>query len=185
MTRSLTLLQDPLEAHRRRGAPFTFNLHSYLSFLSLLSSSPLSVPIPYPTFSHTIGDPVSGTVVTSEHRIVLLEGLYNLLDDPGWKTVRKSCTATVWVQVEWQVARERLIERHVLTGVCSTLDEAKERGASRLRVDLTHVREQWTARTGSTQSTSSHILRQRILSSTACRIPDSLQRRRFGEGRGS
>ncbi|KAI9145557.1 P-loop containing nucleoside triphosphate hydrolase protein [Paraphysoderma sedebokerense] len=87
----LDQMENPQYLHARRGIPATFNLPSFLSFLTHLSSSPCQYPttspspsnpppILYaPSFSHSKGDPIpSGIAMEPRHCIVIVEGNYVL-----------------------------------------------------------------------------------------------------------
>ena len=56
--------------------------------------------------------------------IVLLEGNYLLLDEDGWRDLRKYADYTVSVRAEESILRSRLISRRIKTGVD---DEASAR----------------------------------------------------------
>ncbi|RSH87450.1 hypothetical protein EHS25_003360 [Saitozyma podzolica] len=122
---------DPVEAHWRRGAAFTFNLPSYLTFLTSLRL-PLSPNppkgIPFPTFDHARKDPApSPNPILPRHRIVLVEGLYTLLDRPGWRDTAEMYDIRVFVDCTRAVCRERVIRRNFAAGIVESLDKCAER----------------------------------------------------------
>jgi hypothetical protein len=128
--------QDPAEARRRRGAAFTFDSVAYTSFVLSLRKIPLLPSIPFPTFSHSLKDPtLSPFTIKPHHRIVVIEGLYCLLDVEPWKSSVDVLDERVWVECERAVARERLVRRHLKEGVEDQLDKAEGRGGVSLRTN--------------------------------------------------
>ncbi|KAL4254946.1 P-loop containing nucleoside triphosphate hydrolase [Abortiporus biennis] len=118
---------DPKLAHDRRGAHWTFDGLSYLSFVRSLRqpTSPDSEAITAPTFSHSIKDPTPHAIsIFPTHRIVVIEGLYTFLSIEPWKEAVKrhveSGVAKDWDEAVWR-AREndrpngRFIKENMLT----------------------------------------------------------------------
>lgn len=68
--------------------------------------------------------------VLPQHRIVVFEGLYVLVDQGAWKAASERMDVRVLVEVDVQTARKRLAERHVKSGICSSLEEGEKRGPS-------------------------------------------------------
>jgi pantothenate kinase len=62
--------------------------------------------------------------VTSSHRIVLIEGLYVFLDVEPWSVAGHLLDERWFLDVDVEVARERLVQRHVKTGVTDNLEDA-------------------------------------------------------------
>ncbi|KAK4053546.1 hypothetical protein OIV83_001714 [Microbotryomycetes sp. JL201] len=119
---------DPVEARRRRGAAFTFESRAYVSFIKQLKQKPLLDRIKFQTFSHAKKDPEPAKFdILASHRIVIVEGLYCLLDIDDWKEATDLLTERVWVECDRQVARERLIKRHLDSGVETEYDKAVDR----------------------------------------------------------
>jgi hypothetical protein len=120
-----------------QGAAFTFNLPSYLTFLTSLRLPLSPTPpkgIPFPTFDHARKDPApSPNPILPRHRIVLVEGLYTLLDRPGWRDTAEMYDIRVFVDCTRAVCRERVIRRNFAAGIVESLDKCAERGES-LRV---------------------------------------------------
>ncbi|KAF8642853.1 hypothetical protein AX16_009361 [Volvariella volvacea WC 439] len=119
---------DPKLAHDRRGAHWTFNGPSYVSFIQSLSTLAPEEGIPFPTFDHSLKDPSpSPHPILPHHRIIIIEGLYTLLSIDPWIEATKLLDERWLIKVDGHKARDRLIRRHVLTGVTKDLDEAKWR----------------------------------------------------------
>lgn len=105
-----------MEARRRRGAAFTFDSSSYADFVRSLRVSPPLPSIPFPTFSHSTKDPTpSKFSITPLHRVVIIEGLYSLLDISPWKEAAELMDAKVWIECPRDVTRERLVSSALYT----------------------------------------------------------------------
>ena len=122
---ALAAFPDPQEAFARRGAHWTFSATGYVDFVSKLRAPITDLPIHAPSFSHAIKDPVEDDLqVTSSHRIVLIEGLYVFLNVEPWSVAGHLLHERWFLEVDLEVARERLVQRHVKSGVTDNLEEA-------------------------------------------------------------
>ncbi|MCJ1388222.1 hypothetical protein MMC18_001067 [Xylographa bjoerkii] len=126
----LSALPDPATAHARRGAEFTFDGTSFLGLVRLLRS-PLtsSTPTYYgPSFDHAVKDPVVDDIaIPATARIIVFEGNYLSLNKSPWKEAAELMDELWFVDVTEERARERLVERHVRTGVAGSKEEAERR----------------------------------------------------------
>lgn len=120
---TLATFADPDEAARRRGAPFTFDADAFLAVVDRLQHPG---DVYAPLFDHALKDPVeNGVVVPKDTQIVFVEGNYVGLTDEPWCKLRVD---QLWMVVEEAATvRERLIRRHVESGVCGSWEEATER----------------------------------------------------------
>lgn len=110
----LDTFSDPAEAHRRRGAPFTFNSHAFASTLRELKTVPRT-PVSVPTFDHAQKDPVvGGDAVPTEAGAIIVEGNYLCLKDhPDWSNdVESLLDDIVFLDVNIDKAMERVYSRH-------------------------------------------------------------------------
>lgn len=124
---ALSAMPDPDKAHARRGAAFTFDADKFLDLVVDLRNPPKS-PILAPTFDHARKDPVEGDLTILETtRIVLVEGNYLALDEPVWRDARALFDEVWFVEVDLEVARRRLRERHVRAGIAKTIEEGDKR----------------------------------------------------------
>jgi pantothenate kinase len=123
-----TLLQDPDDAHARRGAHDTFDAASFVDFVTSLKSTAV---VRAPTFSHAIKDPVPAALaIQPHHRIVILEGLYVALALEPWRRGGEALDEVWLVEADEDVAKARIVERHVAAGIVDTKEAAV------LRADL-------------------------------------------------
>lgn len=125
----LDVMPDPVEAHRRRGAAFTFDGDGFVYLVRRLKRDVQKGDVvKAPTFDHAVKDPVADEVVIRpEHRFVVVEGNYVALDVEPWKQAASMFDVLVFVEVDEDVARRRLVNRHVQAGIVKNEAEALER----------------------------------------------------------
>lgn len=130
----LSALPDPATAHARRGAEFTFDGASFLNLIKSLRDTPSqpqqAAPIYAPSFDHAIKDPVEHSIPIlplPAHRIVVIEGIYVLLDREPWRTAAGMMDLRVYIRVDFEAARRRLVRRHVAAGIARDEEEADRR----------------------------------------------------------
>lgn len=123
-------MKDPETAVLRRGAPFTFDVDGIVSIAKLLRIS-CSLPqhkrpiISAPTFDHKVKDPVeNGISIDSDVNIIFLEGNYLLLNIHPWNKIKKYADECWFVDINIDIARERIAKRHVEAGIEKTIDDA-------------------------------------------------------------
>lgn len=121
-----------------QGAAFTFDALDWVDFVtSLRQNPPPTGGIAFRTFSHSKKDPETGPfLITGHHQIIVLEGLYVLNTEPPWDKATEQLDERVWVDCPPDVARARLIERHLATGVENTREAAEKRSESVLSYNL-------------------------------------------------
>jgi pantothenate kinase len=113
-----------------QGAAFTFNLQSYKSFLDQITQplTPSSPDIPFPTFLHSVKDPVPSPIpISASHRIILIEGLYTHSSLPGWKECSDMLDMRIWVEVDREMAKERMVVRNYEAGIVNDLEACRKR----------------------------------------------------------
>lgn len=129
----LDAFSDPAEAHKRRGAPWTFDVEAVLDLVGQLHASTLVDPherrdILAPSFDHAIKDPVPDDIsILAEASIVILEGNYLLLDDGSWRDIGPLLDFRILVHVSHEEARLRVAQRHVMSGIEPTVDMGERR----------------------------------------------------------
>ena len=120
----LDAMPDPAEAHRRRGAPFTFNAHRFVGDLIAARHAGHGC---FPSFDHQVGDPVEDDLVLSQHQpLVMVEGNYLLLDDEPWCQLRQQVFDETWfLDVPLEKCCRRVEARHQTVGL--SFSEARQR----------------------------------------------------------
>ncbi|XP_077248809.1 P-loop containing nucleoside triphosphate hydrolases superfamily protein [Tasmannia lanceolata] len=110
----LDAMENPEEAHARRGAPWTFDPVRLLTCLRTLRSQG---SVYMPSFDHGVGDPIEDDIFVSlQHRVVVVEGNYLLLDEGVWKEISSIFDEKWFIEVDIDTAMQRVVERHISTG---------------------------------------------------------------------
>jgi pantothenate kinase len=153
---ALDELPDPKAAHARRGAPWTFDVSRFVAFVHQLrvwaDEMPLALPysdtwaatdvIRAPSFDHQSKDPVeNGLSISPDTSIIIIEGNYLLLDDPGWRELAELVDYRVFVDADPLEARGRLAQRHLRAGIEKTLEDGYRRVDSNDFLNATSIRE--------------------------------------------
>jgi pantothenate kinase len=123
-------MPDPDSAHARRGAAFTFDGDSFLALVKKLRNPicPETSTLYAPSFDHAMKDPVENDIaIAPSVRIVIFEGNYCSLDKSPWKEAAELMDERWFVDVDLDVARKRLIYRHVKAGIAKDEEEAARR----------------------------------------------------------
>ncbi|KZV45273.1 hypothetical protein F511_16856, partial [Dorcoceras hygrometricum] len=110
----LNAMQDPEEAHARRGSPWTFDPERLLICLTKLKNEG---SVYAPSFDHGMGDPVEDNIfVNLQHKVVIVEGNYLLLDEGVWRDISCIFDEKWFIDVDIEKAMERVLNRHISTG---------------------------------------------------------------------
>ena len=96
-----------------KGAPVTFDLERLTESIRDIAGGEIRG---WPVYDRLLHNPVENAV-TVDADIVLLEGNYLLLDEDGWRDLRKYADYTVSIRAEESMLRSRLISRRIKTGV--------------------------------------------------------------------
>ena len=137
----LAAMPDAAHAIARRGAAFTFDPAKFLKLVRALREplSPSSVTLYAPSFDHAIKDPVEDDVpIPATARIIFFEGNYLSLNKEPWNEIAGLMDELWFVEVDFEVARKRLVKRHVEAGIVKDEEEGNRRA---LENDLVNGRE--------------------------------------------
>ena len=100
----------------RKGAIDTFDARGYRSLLNRISAGEDGV-IYAPMFERDLEQPLAGAIpVFPWTRFVVTEGNYLLDEADAWADVRAAMTEVWYVDVDDDLRRERLVERHIRFG---------------------------------------------------------------------
>lgn len=100
----------------RKGAPETFDAYGYAALLARIRSRPDHV-VHAPAFERTLEQPLANALpVLPSASLLVTEGNYLLLDAPGWREAREQLDEVWFVDVDPDLRRRRLVERHILFG---------------------------------------------------------------------
>ncbi|KIW95188.1 uncharacterized protein Z519_03772 [Cladophialophora bantiana CBS 173.52] len=128
--KQLSEMPNAEEAIFRRGAAFTFDPTSYLKLVEQVRKpiSPETLTIYAPSFDHAVKDPVANDIsIPPTARIILFEGLYTALDEPGWRDAHALMDETWFVDVDIPTATERVAKRNFVAGISSSFEESLDR----------------------------------------------------------
>nr|KJB42204.1 hypothetical protein B456_007G142000 [Gossypium raimondii] len=110
----LDAMENPEEAHARRGAPWTFDP---VLLLNCLKSLRKQGSVYAPSFAHGIGDPIEDDIFVSlQHKVVIVEGNYLLSDEGVWREVSSIFDEKWFIDVDLDTAMQRVLKRHISTG---------------------------------------------------------------------
>jgi pantothenate kinase len=101
----------------RKGAEDTFDSAGYVALLNRLRAPHHGETVYAPAFRREIEEPVAGAIpVSSDVPLVVTEGNYLLLERGHWKAVRPLLDEAWYVDVDPELRRQRLIDRHIRFG---------------------------------------------------------------------
>lgn len=101
----------------RKGAEDTFDSAGYVALLGRLRAQRSDEVIYAPTFRREIEEPIAGAIpVMPDTPLVITEGNYLLLDRGHWSGVRPLLDEAWYVDVDPELRRQRLVERHMRFG---------------------------------------------------------------------
>lgn len=126
----LSAMPDPTTAHARRGAAFTFDSTSFLHLVQKLREPlcPETATFYAPSFDHAVKDPVEDDIaIHPTARVILFEGNYLALSHGDWAEAAKLMDELWFVEVDFDIARKRLVARHVKAGIAKDEEEAGKR----------------------------------------------------------
>ncbi|XP_026419222.1 putative uridine kinase C227.14 [Papaver somniferum] len=110
----LDKMENSEEAHARRGAPWTFDPELLLKCLRSLR---IEGSVYAPSFDHGVGDPIEDDIfVTLQHKLVIVEGNYLLLEEGAWKEVSSVFDEKWFIDIDIDTAMQRVLKRHISTG---------------------------------------------------------------------
>lgn len=99
-----------------KGAPHTFEVAAFVSFLHHLKAA--TVPVSGPGYSRKIEDTVDDAfTVAPEVRVLVVEGNYLLLTQGPWSGIKSLLDYAVFVDVPRELVRARLLRRHAEEGL--------------------------------------------------------------------
>ena len=103
---------------RYRGAPFTIDLNRLKDDIVAVRRDRKGK---FPTFAHEKKDPVENAIIVDEStKYIILEGLYIFMEG-----IDRLIDLKVFIDCPEEIVRDRLIHRHVSSGICTSIDEAK------------------------------------------------------------
>lgn len=100
----------------RKGAPDTFDVEGLATLLAAVRDAGRG-DLAAPAYSRELHEPVAGAIaIPAGIPTVIVEGNYLGLSASGWERVRPLVDELWFLDVPWDVARERLIRRRLAAG---------------------------------------------------------------------
>jgi pantothenate kinase len=107
---------DRLGLRSVKGAPQTFDATGFVAALRRVRKEPAATVL-WPDFDRVAEATVPDAIpIGPDARLVITEGNYLLLDQPGWREVRQLLDEVWYIDAPRDVLRRRLIERQVASG---------------------------------------------------------------------
>lgn len=120
----------------RKGAPNTFDAHGYADLLQKIKINHTE-EIYFPIFHREIEESIAAEGVIHPHTsLVLTEGNYLLLSEPGWSRVEPTLTECWFIDVDNDRRMARLVARHIKYGKSAEEAFAWAHGTDQLNADL-------------------------------------------------
>ncbi|MFZ9879757.1 MAG: nucleoside/nucleotide kinase family protein [Candidatus Nanopelagicaceae bacterium] len=120
----------------RKGAPDTFDAAGFTALLKRIRYEN-SADIYYPIFDRAIEESIAAQgVVTTETKVVIVEGNYLLHDIGDWKEVAGLLDEIWFVDVDDEIRLQRLIARHIAYGKTPVQAEAWSRGSDEVNAKI-------------------------------------------------
>ncbi|MCP4903220.1 MAG: hypothetical protein GY906_40175 [bacterium] len=114
------LLQQKISVNGReecmanyKGAPGTFDLELLHRSLEILATGER---VTWPVYDRVLHDPVPDAIHVPLSGVVIVEGLYLLLDQPGWRELCAMAHIGIYIEIPEDVARSRVVARHMRGG---------------------------------------------------------------------
>lgn len=106
---------------QRKGAPETFDVGGYVSILARLRAGE---DVLAPRFDRDLDEAVAGAIpLAASDAVIVTEGNYLLHDAGGWEAVRAQLDEVWFIDVDDELRRSRLVDRHVRFG--RTVEDAR------------------------------------------------------------
>ena len=112
-----------------KGAPETFDVEALAEHLAASADQ----DVVWPTYDRRVHDVVAGTHPLSAD-LVLVEGNWLLLDEPGWRDLARHAHYVVLLTADADLLRDRLVDRKVRGGLTPAEAEAFYERSDRLNV---------------------------------------------------
>ncbi len=95
-----------------KGAPITFDLELFEQRIQAVLREKT---VNWPSYDRHLHNPVEDAIKV-EKDIVLLEGNYLLLNEEGWRELRKYADYSIFIKADPEFLRNRLIDRKIKSG---------------------------------------------------------------------
>ena len=101
----------------RKGAQDTFDSAGYVALLRRLRDQCSGEIVYAPEFRREVDESIGSAIpVSPDHRLIVTEGNYVLLDTGHWSDVRPLLDEVWYVEIDPELRRQRLVARHMRYG---------------------------------------------------------------------
>ncbi|MBC8060381.1 MAG: nucleoside/nucleotide kinase family protein [Clostridiaceae bacterium] len=111
-TNKITINEREHALYEIKGMPETYDLQSFMSHVEKLKRKNIKWPI----YDRNLHNPVEDIIEVTED-IVLIEGNWLLLNEPGWKDLKAFCDYSIFIEASEDVLKNRLINRKIRGGL--------------------------------------------------------------------
>ena len=120
-------LDNPILKHmnlsERKGSPETFNLDGFIALIKRLKEpSDVYVPVFDRLTERTIN---SASLIPGSAKIIVVEGNYLLLNEPGWEALQSLWDFTIFLETDLATIEQRLLDRWLSHGYTHDAAHAK------------------------------------------------------------
>lgn len=120
-------LLDARGLRAKKGAPDTFDADGFLALIRRLKAE--TTPIAIPVFDRALEiSRGSARIVEPQHRLLVIEGNYLLLNRPIWRELRPLFDFTIFLRPDLATIERRLIDRWLGYGLAHDAAIAKAHG---------------------------------------------------------
>ncbi|WP_419921229.1 nucleoside/nucleotide kinase family protein [Candidatus Poriferisodalis sp.] len=114
------LAQDVIEQNGladRKGAPDTFDAWGFVNLVARIARPTDDAVVYAPRYDRSIEEPVAGAIpISPSNGLVIVEGNYLLLASQPWAQLNDLLDLCGYVELDDEIRRRRLIDRHVHFG---------------------------------------------------------------------
>jgi pantothenate kinase len=105
-----TILRDGKSYSLRqiKGAPETFDLPTLTRSLHAMCAGR---EFAWPKYDRQIHDPVPNSIPVIAAGLIIIEGNYLLLDEPGWRDLKRMADLTIFIECDETLLREDMLAR--------------------------------------------------------------------------
>jgi pantothenate kinase len=105
-----TIIHDDesMSLRKIKGAPESFDLEMISRSLRDICSGR---ELAWPKYDRQIHDPVSDAIPVIVEGLIVIEGNYLLLDEPGWRELKPMADLTIFIECDEALTRENLLAR--------------------------------------------------------------------------
>jgi pantothenate kinase len=111
--RRVLIDDEEVSLRQLKGSPESYDLDALLESLRRLYAGDA---MSWPRYDRELHEPVADAIEVIERGVVVVEGNYLLLDEPGWRDAASFAHRSAFLDADEDLARRGLVERHVRGG---------------------------------------------------------------------